>query len=88
VLLELTKRKTAELQEKPMVMVATKQLESNYKLACQTVHAAQEWVAAVLGYEKKEEPKREQVVEKQIELVTVLKKGVEGVVDIEDVFEN
>jgi len=86
--LELTKRKTAELQEKPMMMIATKQLESNYQLACKTVQAAQNWVAAVLGYLKKEKPEREQVVAKQIELVTVLKKGVEGVVDIEDVFEN
>lgn len=83
-LLELTRQKTAELQEEPFVKIATEQLEANYKLAWKSVQAAQDWVAAVLGYQKEEKPSGEQVVATQNELVSVLEKGVEGVKDIED----
>jgi len=84
-LLELTRQKTAELQEEPFVKVAAEQLEANYKLAWKSVQAAQDWVAAILGYQKEEKPAGEQVVATQNELVSVLEKGVEGVQDIEDV---
>lgn len=83
-LLELTRQKTAELQEEPFVKIATEQLEANYKLAWKSVEAAQDWVAAVMGYQKEEKPSGEQVVATQNELVSVLEKGVEGVKDIED----
>jgi len=78
-LLELTKQKTAELKEEPFVKIATEQLEANYKLAWKSVQAAQEWVAAVLGYQREEKAAGEQVVARQNELVSVLEQGVEGV---------
>jgi len=81
-LLEMTRQKTAELQEEPLVKMATEQLEANYKLAWKSVQAAQDWVAAVLGYQREEKPAGEQVVARQNELVSVLEKGVEGVKDI------
>jgi len=83
-LLELTRQKSAELQEEPFVKIASEQLEANYKLAWKSVQAAQDWVAAVLGYQKEEKPAGEHVVAKQNELVSVLEKGAEGVKDIED----
>jgi len=83
-LLELTKQKTAELQEEPFVKMATEQLEANYKLAWKSVQATQDWVAAVLGYQR-EQTAGEQVVASQSELVSVLEKGVEGVKDTDDV---
>merc|ERR1719397_425278 len=86
-LLELTRQKTAELQEEPFMKIATEQLEANYKLAWKSVQAAQDWVAAVLGYQREEKPAGEQVVATQNELVSVLEKGAEGVKDIEDMLE-
>jgi len=84
-LLELTRQKTAEFQEEPFVKVATEQLEANYKLAWKSLQAAQDWVAAVLGYQREEQPAGEQVVATQNELVSVLEKGAQGVKDIEDI---
>jgi len=84
-LLELTRQKTAELQEEPFMKIATEQLEANYKLAWKSVQAAQDWVTAVLGYQKEEKPAGEQVVAKQKELISALEEGVEGVKDIEDI---
>jgi len=86
-LFELTRQKTAELQEEPFVKIATEQLEANYKLALKSVQAAQDWVAAVLGYQKEEKPAGEQVVATQNELVSALEEGVEGVQDVEDTLE-
>jgi len=82
-LLELTRQKTADLQEASLVKIASKQLEANYKLACKSVQAAQDWVTAVMGYQKEEKPTRDEVFAKQVELVSVLEKGMEGVVDME-----
>jgi len=81
-LLELTRQKTAELQEEPFVKIATEQLEANYKLAWKSVQAAQDWVAAVLGYQNEEKPAGEQVVARQNELVSVLEEGVKDIEDI------
>jgi len=53
-LLELTRQKSADLQEARLVKIATKQLEANYNLACKSVQAAQDWVTAVMGYQKEE----------------------------------
>lgn len=86
--MELAKRKTAELQNEPLVVIATKQLEENYKLACRSVQAAQQWVAAVLGYQNKETAANQQVVASQIELVSALENGMRGIIDIEDVCES
>lgn len=86
-LLDLARRKTVELQNKPLLMIATEQLEAKYKLAGKSVQAAQEWVAVVLGYQKEEIPAGQQVVAKQIELVSALEMGVEGVEDIQNVQE-
>jgi len=83
-LLDLARRKTVELQNKPLVMIATEQLEVNYKLACKSVQAAQNWVAVVLGYQKKEIPAGEHIVAKQIELVSALEMGVEGLDDVQN----
>jgi len=86
-LLELTRQNSVDLQEARLVKIVTKQLETNYKLACKSVQAAQDWVTAVMGYQKEEKQAREQVFARQIELVSVLEKGAEGVVDMEYVLE-
>jgi len=86
--LDLTRLKTAELQTETFVMIASQQLEANYKLACRSVQAAQQWVAAVLGYQKEETPTREKVVARQIELVSALENGAKGIIDNEDVLES
>jgi len=78
-LLDITRRKTEEVKEQPIVKNATEQLEANYKLASESVKAAQDWVAAVLGYQKEGKPAGEQTVARQIELVNVLESGAEGV---------
>jgi len=87
-LLELTRQKTVELQREPLVMIATQQLEANYKLACRSLQAAQQWVAAILGYQKEATPASEQVVASQIELVSALENGAKGIIGNEDVWES
>jgi len=87
-LLDLARRKTVELQQKPLVMIATEQLEANYKMACKSVQAAQDWVAVVLGYQKEEMPVGEQVVAKQIELVSALEMGVVGCDGVQNIHES
>jgi len=77
-LLDLTKRKTEEVKEQPLVKIATDQLEANYKLASESLKAAQDWVAAVLGYQKEGKPAGEQIVARQIDLVNALESGAEG----------
>jgi len=74
-LLDLTKRTTEEVKEKPMVKTATEQLEANYKSASESLKAAQDWVAAVLGYQKEGKPAGDQIVARQIELVDRLEEG-------------
>jgi len=81
-LLDLARQKTVELQKKPLLMIATEQLEANYKYACRSVQAAQDWVSVILGYQKEEIPVGKEVVAKQIELVSALEMGVELVADI------
>jgi len=65
------------------VKIETKQLNANYKLAFKSVQAAQDWVTAVVGYQKEERQAREQVFVRQVELASLLEKGLEGVVDME-----
>jgi len=86
--LELTRQKTVELQKEPLVVIATQQLEANYKLACRSLQAAQQWVAAILGYQKEATPASEQVVASQIELVSALENGAKGIIGNEDVWES
>merc|ERR1719419_483303 len=77
-LLDLTKRTTDEVKEQPLVKSATEQLEANYKVASESLKAAQDWVAAVLGYQKEGKPAGDQIVARQIELVNALETGAEG----------
>jgi len=77
-LLDLTKRTTEEVKEQPLVKTATEQLEANYKSASASLKAAQDWVAAVLGYQKEGKPAGDQIVARQIELVNALESGAEG----------
>jgi len=76
-LYELTKSKTAELQERPLVKNATEQLEANYKLASDSVTAAQDWVTSILGYQKEGKPGGDKIIENQLELVAFLESGAE-----------
>lgn len=78
-LLDMTRRKTEEVKEQPLVKNAAEQLEANYKFATESVKAAQDWVAAVLGYQKEGKPAGEELVVRQIELVNALESGAEGV---------
>jgi len=77
-LLDLTKRTTDEVKEQPLVKNAAEQLEANYKLASTSLQAAQDWVAAVLGYQKEGKPAGDQIVARQIQLVNALESGAEG----------
>jgi len=78
-LLDMTRRKTEEVKEQAIVKNATEQLEANYKLATESVKAAQDWVTAVLGYQKEGKPAGDETVARQIQLVNVLESGAEGV---------
>jgi len=78
-LLDMTRRKTEEVKEQAIVKNATEQLEASYKLASQSVKAAQDWVAAVIGYQKDGKSAKDQTVAMQSELVEILKSGAEGV---------
>jgi len=77
-LLDLTRQKADEVKEQPLVKNAADQLEANYKIACDSVKAAQDWVAAVLGYQKDGKPDGDELVLRQIELVNNLESGAEA----------
>jgi len=77
-LLDLTKRTTDEVKEQPLVKSATERLDANYKSASASLKAAQDWVAAVLGYQKEGKPAGDQIVARQIQLVNALESGAEG----------
>jgi len=78
-LLDLTKKKAAELQEKPAVKNATEQLEQSVKLAAVSVQAAQDWVTAVTKSQQAGKAGGDQIL-KQIELVEILESGAEDAV--------
>lgn len=77
-LLDMTKKKTDEMKEQPLVKTAAEQLDANYKLAADSLKAAQDWAAAVLGYQKEGKPADEEMVARQAELVKVLESGAEA----------
>jgi len=77
-LLDITKKRTDEMKEQPLVKSAAEQLDANYKLASDSLKAAQDWAAAVLGYQKEGKPADEEMVAKQAELVTVLESGAKA----------
>jgi len=77
-LLDMTKKRTEEMKEQPLVKSAADQLDANYKLAADSLKAAQDWAAAVLGYQKEGKPADEEMVARQAELVKVLESGVEA----------
>jgi len=77
-LLDMTKKRTDEMKEQPLVKSAAEQLDANYKLAADSLKAAQDWAAAVLGYQKEGKPADEEIVARQAELVKVLESGAEA----------
>jgi len=77
-LLEVSRSKTAEIQESPMVKNATEQLEASYKIASDSVKAAQDWVSSVMGYQKDGKPPGDKIIENQLELVAILESGAES----------
>jgi len=77
-LMDMTKKKTDEMKEQPLVRSATEQLDANYKLAAASLKAAQDWAAAALGYQKEGKPADKEMVARQAELVTVLESGAKA----------
>jgi len=77
-LLDMTKKRTDEMKEQPLVKNAAEQLDANYKLASESLKAAQDWAAAVLGYQKEGKPADEEMVLKQVELVNILESGAKA----------
>jgi len=77
-LLDMTKKKTDEMKEQPLVKSATEQLDANYKLAADSLKAAQDWAAAALGYQKEGKPADKEMVARQTELVNVLESGAKA----------
>jgi len=77
-LLDMTKKRTDEMKEQPLVKNAAEQLDANYKLAAESLKAAQDWAAAVLGYQKEGKPADEEMVLRRVELVDILESGAKA----------
>jgi len=73
-LLEITRKKKAEVKESELVKSSTQRLEHSCKLASESVQAAQDWVTAVVKSQKDGKAEGDQIL-KQIELVEILKNG-------------